>query len=235
MTTPRDKTRARETQALTLRAQGKTLESIARELNFANASGVSKALDRVLARQAALSADQLRAMADAELDDLQRKLHALLGMQGTNIDQAVKIIDQIRKVQERRAKLHGLDAGRLVTVSEPATDPSVRPNDFDRHHRGFHLVIDADAVDRRLLPWKHMAINPRPGEGTLPPPTPSIIVEPALLPPEALRQLIAEGALHVDGIFFSIPAEHVSDELLDALAEAEDHGNDDGYEDDDDA
>jgi hypothetical protein len=231
MTTPKDRTRAREGQVLALRSQGRTLESIAAELGYANASGVAKALDRVLSRQAAASIDTLRVVADAELDDLQQKLYALLTLPGTNVDQAVRCIDVIRKLQERRAKLHGLDADRRLSVSVPSADAGIRPNDFNSH-RGFHLVLDANAVDRRVLPWAHMVINPKPGEGTLPEPVPSIVVEPSLLPAEAIRCLIEEGGLLVGGVFFAIPTEHISDDLVDALTES---GSGDGDDDGDDA
>lgn len=218
MRQPRDKIRAREAQCLTLRAQGKTLDAIAEELGYANASGVAKALDRVLSRQAAASADTLKAMADAELDDLQRKLHALLDVPGTNIDQAVKVIDQVRKIQERRARLHGLDAGRAGAQSGTlaATDPGVRPNDWTAQ-REYDLVVVGDRVPKRLIPWSRLVLNPAPGTGTLPPPVPSVVMLPEVMGPGPTRYILTTGGFELGGIRYSIPEEHIPAELLDAL------------------
>lgn len=225
----RRETRQREAKALELSARGLPLDEIAKLVGYADKSGASRAISRALDATVRMNADQLRALTNDQLDRMDADAAGLLALPGVSTETAIKVLELRRRILESRASLNGLKSKQVNVAVGPAADPSIRPNSFDGP-KSFHLVIDGDAVDRRLLPWKHMVINPKPGEGTLPPPAPSVGVNPALLPAGAVRTLLAEGCLLVDGVFFSVAEEHVSDELIDALGERGGNcgGDDDG-------
>lgn len=209
--------RERETKALELVAGGMTMSAVAAELGYADHSGVSRAVNRALDRRAGLAGDQLRALADAELEELRGKLHHLLSLPGVNVDQAVKVIAEIRKLQERQSRLHGLDSGGRGAGAETVATSGHR-NDFTGQ-KGFWLVIDGAPV-RDQLPYDQMTVNANPGIGHLQPPIPAVVVNPAILgSDEAVRWIIARGGLRLDGVYFSVPAESVSALLIQELRE----------------
>lgn len=222
----RRETREREARALELSARGLPLDEVAKRVGYSDKSGASRAISRALDRTVRLNADQLRDLTNAELDRMDADAAGLLALPGVSTETAIKVLELRRRILETRAGLNGLKSKQVNVAVGPAVDASIRSNDFNSP-KGFHLVIDGSGIDRRLMPWRHMVINSKPGQGTLPPPVPSVVVPAALLPAGAVRTLLAEGCLLVDGVYFSVAEEHVSDDLLDALAEGGgNHGHD---------
>lgn len=204
---------AREAKVLELRALGWNMDRIATETGYCDSSGVAKALRRALLRQAALSVEELKRMESHKLDELEGLLHELLRMPGVAVDSAVRVIGEIRKILERRSRLHGLDAGSSAGRGETTG----RGNDWAAE-RGYDLIVIGDGVDPALIPWDALRLNPSPGAGTLPPPVPSVILEPAVAGPGPTRHIIMSGGFLLGGIRYSLPEEAVSAELLAALA-----------------
>lgn len=208
---------AKEAKVLELRASGWSMDRIAAETGYADSSGVCKALRRALLRQASLSVDELKAMESHKLDQLEANLQELLRLPGVNVDSAVRVLSEIRKIMERRSRLHGLDAG----MGGGQGDGTGRENEWDAD-RGFDLVVIGDDVDPQLVPWAALRLNAAPGAGALPPPTPTVILEPSVMGPGPTRYILMTGGFLLGGIRFFVSEEHISQELLDALTRDED-------------
>ena len=116
----------RDAEACRLRASGWTYDQIAKQLGYGNRSNCYRAIQGVLSSTVREGADDLRALALAELDAMAQAawtvLHRehllvshgrlVLGSGGPIPDDApvLAAIDRLLKIQERRAKLLGLDA-----------------------------------------------------------------------------------------------------------------------------
>ncbi|WP_309070279.1 hypothetical protein [Arthrobacter sp.] len=217
ITTGTTEARHREVRALELSADGWSLDRIAAELGYADRSGAFRAVSRALSKRAAASVEELRAMADAELEVLRQRLYQLMELPGIHADTALKAINQVLKVQERRSRLHGLDAGARGVGAEPV-GTSGHKNNF-AGPKGFFLVVDGAPV-RDLLPYGEMTVNANPGAHDLQPPVPAIVINPAtLVSDESVRSIITGGGLILDGGYFSIPAESISALLITELRE----------------
>lgn len=119
-------TAQRDAEALELRKRGLSYSEIARALGYANEGGAHKAVQRGLQAIVAEPAQDVRELELARLDVLwKRALKALerhhvtvsngrvvyLGDTPIEDDtQALQAIDRLLKIQERRARLIGLDA-----------------------------------------------------------------------------------------------------------------------------
>jgi len=125
-------TAARDADAARMRIAGKTYEQIATELRYPNRGVAYRAVQRIIAADVRETADELRAL---ELERLDRLYQA--GMQvleakhytvqkdgviwhdGKPLEDDAPIlaaIDRLLKIQDRRAKLLGLDAPTKVEV-----------------------------------------------------------------------------------------------------------------------
>lgn len=104
----REQAIVRQGEALRLRLMGKSYQAIADEMGYANASGAANAVKRALDRTVREPADELRQMAvqrlDAMLEPLWRRI--------ANGDP--RAVEVAIKLEERRAKLLGLDAPEQV-------------------------------------------------------------------------------------------------------------------------
>lgn len=91
-------------KALNLRKAGATYAQIAETCGYSAPQAACRAVQRALAREQAEAVADLRQLQAARLDDLLRVLYprALKGDYGA--------IDRIHRLEERRAKLYGLDA-----------------------------------------------------------------------------------------------------------------------------
>lgn len=211
---------AKEARVLELRAMGWSLDAIALETGYADSSGVCKALRRALLRQAAFSLDELKSMESHKLDQLEANLHELLRLPGVNVDTAVRVLAEIRKLLERRSRLYGLDAGALGGGQGDGT--AGRGNDWEAS-RNYDLIVDGDSVDPALIPWASLRLNATPGAQALPEPTPSVVMCPAVMGAGPTAYIISSGGFLLGGIRYSIREEDISPELLAALT-----GEDDG-------
>lgn len=103
-------------RALQLRIQGWQFDAIAKEVGYSDRSSAYNAVNRILkerAAQCAEDADELRAVELERLDTMLKALWpAVEAGEPASIDKAIKI-------QERRAKLLGLDAPAKQELSGP--------------------------------------------------------------------------------------------------------------------
>lgn len=137
-------TARRDAEAAELRSQGQTYQAIADRLGFANRTNSRRAVERALAATVREAADEVRALQLAQLDRLTREALAVLerehlvvshgriinGPDGKPLmDDApvLQAIDRLIRIQERRAKLLGLDAPTKVeTWNIDAIDAEIR-------------------------------------------------------------------------------------------------------------
>ena len=101
----------RQRNALELAKAGVPYDTIAQRLGYTNRSGAWKAVQAAMQATIRPAADDVRAMQVARLDDLLAGLWAL-ARKGN-----VAAVDRALKIEERRAKLLGLDAAEKLDVS----------------------------------------------------------------------------------------------------------------------
>jgi hypothetical protein len=141
---PNPDTLDRDAQAFNMRSRGCTYSEIAIALEFTDGGHVAKALRRHVQRRIAPDIDEHRARADEELDAMQRAVLRVLetthykvadgrvvyfdGPEGDGPAQPLKddspilaSVDRWLKIQDRRAKLFGLDAATKVETSGSVT------------------------------------------------------------------------------------------------------------------
>jgi len=94
----------KELKIIELRRAGVTWEKIAAEIGFKNASGAYKMYQRAAERMVRPNLEELR---DVELDRLDRMQ---LGIWNKAKDGELRAIDTVLRIQDRRARLLGLDA-----------------------------------------------------------------------------------------------------------------------------
>lgn len=94
----------KQAQALTLRKAGVSVTAIAETLGWNSHQAASKAISAALKRTIQEPADELRTLELARLDDMLKAIapHVAAGN--------LTAIDRALKIQERRARLLGLDA-----------------------------------------------------------------------------------------------------------------------------
>jgi hypothetical protein len=139
-------TAERDARAAQLRADGWTYPAIAAALGFASKGHANDAVKRALAATVREPSDQLRALELERLDKMYRAATGVLERPHVTVSQGrvvvmpgqdggevpvpddapvLTAIDRLLKVQERRAKLLGLDAPLKVDVSDE-TDREIR-------------------------------------------------------------------------------------------------------------
>jgi hypothetical protein len=128
-----EETAERDAYAAHLRSRGKSYPNIAREMGYANAGGAYKAVQRALKAIVAEPAAELRTIELVRLDGMWEAAQAVLEGQHFVVSQGRLIriggepmiddgpvlaaLDRLLKIQERRAKLLGLDAPTKTTVT----------------------------------------------------------------------------------------------------------------------
>lgn len=124
---------ARDARAAELRAQGKTFQQIADELGLANKGDAHHAVERALAEIVKGPAEALRDLELSRLDTMYEAAMGVLERQHVTVSNGkvvhlsddplpddgpvLQAIDRLLKIQERRAKLLGLDAEKKVSLS----------------------------------------------------------------------------------------------------------------------
>jgi DNA-binding transcriptional MerR regulator len=101
----------KQAQALTLRKAGVSVQTIAETLGWNSHQAASKAIRAALQRTVQEPADELRQLELARLDDMLQAIapHVKAGN--------LTAIDRALKIQERRAKLVGLDTPAKLDLS----------------------------------------------------------------------------------------------------------------------
>jgi hypothetical protein len=135
-------TAEKDAEAARLRARGQSYREIAAALGYQDDSGSYRAVQRALVATVAEPADELRALQVAQLDMLAQQALGVLEREHISISQGrvmciddvpvpddgpvLAAIDRLLKIQERRAKLLGLDApSRHEVVSLDALDAEI--------------------------------------------------------------------------------------------------------------
>lgn len=125
-------TAERDAEACRLRTQGLGYQEIADRLGMSSKSSAYEAVQRALRDTVQEPADELRHLELLRLDELARKARGVMETEHYVVDKgtvvlwngaplvddgpALAAIDRLLKVQERRAKLLGLDAPQRVSV-----------------------------------------------------------------------------------------------------------------------
>lgn len=104
----------RDAKMFQAKVQGKTVREIAASFGLAPAT-VHERLDKAMAALTNPLAEEQRALSRARVDDLRRKAHAIFD--GTE-DREIKLktLDRLIKIEERDAKLNGLDAREPIEI-----------------------------------------------------------------------------------------------------------------------
>lgn len=100
----------RQTQALEFRKAGLSFPRIAQELGYHNPAGAFRAVEAALERTQQEPADAVRVLALERLDRM------LAACWGKAIGGDLLAVDRVLKIEERRAKLLGLDAPDRVDI-----------------------------------------------------------------------------------------------------------------------
>lgn len=110
-------TKEKENRAFELRKAGASYSQIAKALEYHDESGAYKAVKRYIARLNRESSDELRTMAQEQLNDIYRRT---LDIYQTNSDDSVRLraLNQLTQTQESLRKLLGLDAPTQITGPE---------------------------------------------------------------------------------------------------------------------
>lgn len=131
--------RERAMQALNLRKAGVSFGQIAEQLNYADESGARKAVQALLANTEYEQVDEARRLAVLRLDAiLQGGQKSSLFMRAINGE--LYAIDRVLKLEERRARLLGLDAPTTIHIGVDmrqvaelaalATEKGVKPSEL---------------------------------------------------------------------------------------------------------
>lgn len=140
---PTPDTAERDAAAARLRSQGLTYQEIAERLGFADPSGARRAVERGLDAIRAEGAEALRELELHRLDLLHQRAWSELTRDDED-SQPLQAIDRLLRIQERRARLLGLDAIRADTAQ-----PAVTVN--------LHQGVPVDTVLARVVaavrPW----------------------------------------------------------------------------------
>lgn len=107
---PSEENLEREARALQLRIAGASFEKIAQVLGMSNRSVAFKAYERALSRVHAENANQMREIGSARLDTL------LTAVWGKAVKGDLAAVDRVLKIEERRARLFGLDSPTRLSI-----------------------------------------------------------------------------------------------------------------------
>jgi len=141
----------KELKIIELRRAGVTWEKISAEIGFKNASGAYKMYQRAAARMIRPNLEELR---DVELDRLDRMQ---LGIWPKAKDGDMRAIDTVLRIQDRRARLLGLDAPTKiqaeVTVYEgqQLVEHTARIVELIRQSRGATGNVGGDTGETRAI------------------------------------------------------------------------------------
>lgn len=139
----------KKAEALRLVKQGHRLPEIARRLGYAHPQGAHKLINSALQELVEGPREEARAVCLARLDDWLTRIHPLIEMGD------LKAIAIGLKIEERRARLQGLDAP--VTVQNPSGGPAIA------------FLVQVPPQAPTLADWQAQAeqvidVNPLPSE-----------------------------------------------------------------------
>lgn len=120
-------TAERDAEACRLRSRGMSYPAIAKQLGYADPSGASKAVSRALRVTRQDAAEEVRTMELSRLDDLYERMLAIVERSHPTVSVGkvldveddgprMAAVDRLLRIQERRARLLGLDAPQRISV-----------------------------------------------------------------------------------------------------------------------
>jgi hypothetical protein len=123
--------KAKQTEAVRLKAQGWTLDMIADELGYADKSGAKYALDAGLARMEVTNATEMRKLHNVMLEEQYMVAHTTLRqilvsdeiLEQTSVDDILACLSSLRQTETRMAQLLGIDLPARVDVDLTVTTP----------------------------------------------------------------------------------------------------------------
>jgi len=120
-----EKRRHRDAEAARLRASGLSYDDIADKLKFRDRSGARKAAQRALAGMVHSTVDEARQLSMSRLDGLRRLLVNLVTEGGLVPRDIVAVARALLAVEEREAKLLGLDLTAAPVVTGDILDAEI--------------------------------------------------------------------------------------------------------------
>ena len=123
--TATEKRRHRDAEAAQLRASGLSYDDIADKLKFRDRSGARKSVQRALSDVVRQSTDEARVLAQQRLDGLRRLLVNLVTETGLAPRDTIAAVRALLAVEEREAKLLGLDITAAPVVTGNILDAEI--------------------------------------------------------------------------------------------------------------
>jgi hypothetical protein len=152
--TATEKRRHRDAEAARLRASGLSYDDIADKLKFRDRSGARKAAQRALAGMVHSTVDEARQLSMSRLDGLRRMLVGLVTEGGLVPRDTIAAARALLAVEEREARLLGLDAAAAPVVTSGHLDAEIE-----------RLTREIGALDNLPVPdpWERADWTP-PGQ-----------------------------------------------------------------------
>lgn len=176
----------KETKALSLRAQGKSLAEIAEAVGYESESGASRAISRAMAKNQAVGVDAFRAYGWGLLEEIDRQAATVVDSPGASDSDRLKALDLRRRVLQDRGDLIGYAKALERAQASEETEADGMPD----AGAGFLNVVSLDDAPTEVLPRQMEAV------GTVPPDTVVIIMDPDWqLRPAGLGVFCREGKL----------------------------------------
>lgn len=177
---------AKETRALELRAQGRSMAEIADELGYADESGASRAISRAMAKNQAVGVEAFRSYGWGLLEEIDRQAATVVDSPGASDSDRLRALDLRRRVLQDRGDLVGYAKALERTAAQQDAEAAEMPD----AGAGFINVVSLDDAPTEVLPRQMEAV------GTVPPDTVAIIMDPDWqLRPAGLGVFCREGKL----------------------------------------
>lgn len=133
----------RDTEALRMRSRGHTFDFIAQHLGYGNRSNAHRAVRNAVKAMQKEHADEVYAQQVENLNNMRRAVYEVLEKNHVVVQQGkiimtpefdplidykplLEAVDRLLKIEDRFARLHGLDTVKLDVTVEDATDVKIR-------------------------------------------------------------------------------------------------------------
>jgi len=152
--TATERRRRRDSEAAVLRAQGMSYDEVADALGYSGRSAAHKSVRRALSDVVQTSTDEARVLAQQRLDGLRRMLVGLVTEGGLVPRDTIAAARALLAVEEREARLLGLDAAAAPVVTSGHLDAEIE-----------RLTREIGALDNLPVPdpWERADWTP-PGQ-----------------------------------------------------------------------
>lgn len=176
----------KETKALSLRAQGKSLAEIAEAVGYESESGASRAISRAMAKNQAVGVDAFRAYGWGLLEEIDRQAATVVDSPGASDSDRLKALDLRRRVLQDRGDL----IGYAKALERAAAQQDAEAAEMPEPGEAFLNVISLDGAPKEVLPKMMEAV------GVVPPDAVVIAMDPDwALPPAGFGVFSRAGKL----------------------------------------